>query len=124
MLDLEGFPPHAEDGWREFKLGEVSLRVERPCTRCSTVLVDQEAGKSDGAPISATGYLRGRNTMPSLDAVHVGGWEVAVAVAGGASTRWVQASRLKLTRGAQGAALWAAQQQGRSKRGRASKDEL
>ena len=25
----------------------MSLRVERPCTRCSTVLVDQEAGKSD-----------------------------------------------------------------------------
>jgi uncharacterized protein len=47
VLDLDGLPPHAEDGWREFKLGDVSLRVERPCTRCSTVLVDQEAGTSD-----------------------------------------------------------------------------
>ena len=44
---LDGMPPHAEDGWREVQLGEVRLRVERPCTRCSTVLVDQEAGKSD-----------------------------------------------------------------------------
>ena len=44
---LDGLPAHAEDGWRVVKLGEVTLRVERPCTRCSTVLVDQEAGKSD-----------------------------------------------------------------------------
>ena len=44
---LDELPAHAEDQWKVVRLGEVELRVERPCTRCSTVLVDQEAGKSD-----------------------------------------------------------------------------
>ena len=45
---VDGVAAHAEDGWREVQLGEVRLRVERPCTRCTTVLVDQERGESDG----------------------------------------------------------------------------
>lgn len=45
---LDRLPAHAEDGWKEIQLGDdVRLRVERPCTRCSTVLVDQEEGTSD-----------------------------------------------------------------------------
>ena len=42
-----GLPAFDEDEWLEIRLGEVALKVERPCTRCSTVLVDQESGTSD-----------------------------------------------------------------------------
>eukprot|EP01045_Picozoa_sp_COSAG04_P014315 COSAG04_NODE_1063_length_8493_cov_6.486181_9_plen_375_part_00 len=45
---LDNLPPHAEDGWLEVEIGEVRFRVERPCTRCTTVLVDQGAGVCDG----------------------------------------------------------------------------
>ena len=44
---VEGVAAHAEDDWLELQLGEVRFRVERPCTRCSTVLVDQASGKPD-----------------------------------------------------------------------------
>jgi hypothetical protein len=39
-----GVAAHAEDEWLELQLGEVRLRVERACTRCSTVMVDQRNG--------------------------------------------------------------------------------
>ena len=39
---------HAEDDWLELQLGEVRLCVERPCTRCPTVMVDQSSGTFDG----------------------------------------------------------------------------
>ena len=44
---LDGLGPHEEDEWLEIQIGEVEFRVERPCTRCSTVLVNQENGTSD-----------------------------------------------------------------------------
>jgi len=44
---LDGTAAHAEDDWLEIQLGDVRFRVERPCTRCSTVMVDQETGESD-----------------------------------------------------------------------------
>ena len=38
---------HEEDEWLAVRIGEVQFKVERPCTRCSTVLVDQRKGESD-----------------------------------------------------------------------------
>ena len=48
FLPVLNLPAHAEDGWLEVGIGEVRFRVERPCTRCTTVLVDQGAGVCDG----------------------------------------------------------------------------
>jgi MOSC domain-containing protein YiiM len=46
-LVVEGVPAHAEDGWLEVQVGSTTLTVERACTRCPTVLVDQRTGQSD-----------------------------------------------------------------------------
>merc|ERR1719240_154859 len=81
------------------------------------------SGDSNGrlsGEVQMVGYLRAR-ADPSLesnalDPVNAIGWEVVVSHApgrapkGGEQSVWIKAPRLRLTRGAAGAKLWAAQQ--------------
>jgi len=43
-LVIEGCLPWAEDGWSRVRIGQVSFRVAKPCTRCIVVTVDQVSG--------------------------------------------------------------------------------
>jgi hypothetical protein len=42
---ISGAPPWAEDRWRRIRIGKVSFRVVKPCSRCVVTTVDQETGQ-------------------------------------------------------------------------------
>ena len=54
--------PHAEDGWKRVRIGEVEFDVVKPCSRCVFTTVDFERGEFDpsGEPLKTlTTYRRG-----------------------------------------------------------------
>ncbi len=54
--------PHAEDGWKRVRVGEVEFDVVKPCSRCVFTTVDFDRGEFDpsGEPLKTlTTYRRG-----------------------------------------------------------------
>lgn len=62
-LVVAGAPePHAEDGWRRVRVGEVEFDVVKPCSRCVFTTVDPLRGERDpgGEPLrTLSRYRRG-----------------------------------------------------------------
>lgn len=52
---VAGCPAHAEDAWRQLRIGTVRFRFTKPCTRCVFTTVDPERGerRADGQPLKA-----------------------------------------------------------------------
>lgn len=48
-LVIAGCEPHAEDGWRRIRIGEIAFDVVKPCIRCVFTTVDPERGERDPA---------------------------------------------------------------------------
>lgn len=48
-LVIDGFDPWAEDGWLGLRIGDVALRVVKPCARCLVTTTDQETGRRLGS---------------------------------------------------------------------------
>jgi uncharacterized protein YcbX len=73
-LVVAGVAPHAEDGWRRIRVGEVEFDVVKPCTRCVFTTVDPFAGERDpsGEPLrtlvtyrrTPKGVTFGQNLIP------------------------------------------------------------
>jgi uncharacterized protein YcbX len=73
-LVVAGTEPHAEDGWKRIRIGEVEFDLVKPCTRCVFATVDFERGAFDpsGEPLrTLIGYRRtpdgvtfGQNLIP------------------------------------------------------------
>jgi uncharacterized protein len=60
-LVIAGTEPHAEDGWRSIRIGDVQFDVVKPCSRCVLTTVDPELGMFDpaGEPLrTLIGYRR------------------------------------------------------------------
>ncbi|HSX30540.1 MAG TPA: MOSC N-terminal beta barrel domain-containing protein [Candidatus Saccharimonadales bacterium] len=47
-----------EDSWRRIKIGQVTFRVVKPCSRCEMINVDQQTGERDVQPLDALGGYR------------------------------------------------------------------
>ena len=45
---IDGVEAYDEDRIHELRAGEVTLRIVKPCTRCSITTTDQQAGAVDG----------------------------------------------------------------------------
>lgn len=52
-LVVAGTKPHAEDNWKQIRIGNVEFDVVKPCTRCVFTTVDFELGRfaDDGEPL-------------------------------------------------------------------------
>ncbi len=72
---IDGVGPYEEDRIHELRAGDVTLRLVKPCTRCSITTTDQQAGAVDGVEPLATlktyrfdrelrGVLFGQNAIP------------------------------------------------------------
>lgn len=58
-LIVAGGPPHAEDGWQRFRVGEVVFRAGGDCVRCVVVTTDQATGERGPEPLrTLTDYRR------------------------------------------------------------------
>lgn len=82
-LVVDGVAPHAEDGWRRIRVGEVEFDVVKPCTRCVFTTVDPVLGERapDGEPLrtlltyrrTPKGVTFGQNLIPrSAGTIRVG----------------------------------------------------
>ena len=61
-LVVAGAPPHAEDDWRRVRVGAVTFRVVKPCSRCAITTVDPDRGERGGAePLQTLGTYRRRD---------------------------------------------------------------
>jgi len=47
-LVVSGCGPYAEDQWKTILIGEISLRIAKPCSRCATTTVDPDTGMYTG----------------------------------------------------------------------------
>jgi uncharacterized protein len=60
-LVVQGGTAHAEDTWQEFRIGDVSFQVVKPCARCVVTTVDQESGKKGPEPLRTLATYRKRS---------------------------------------------------------------
>ena len=94
-LVIAGAAPWAEDGWRRIRIGDVELRLARPCARCIVVTQQPDTGERlDGNEPLATlramghatadGIMFGQNAVPErLGMLRVGDPVEVLATGGG-----------------------------------------
>ncbi len=60
---VSGCPAHAEDGWRQVRIGDVDFRVVKPCARCVITTTDQETGDRSPEPLRTLATYRVRDSQ-------------------------------------------------------------
>ena len=55
---VRGCSPYAEDGWRRFSLGDLTLHNVKPCSRCSIISLDPATGQLDKQPLAVLSEFR------------------------------------------------------------------
>lgn len=61
-LVVTGCEPHAEDRWRRIRIGDIELRVVKPCSRCPIPGIDPETGERRGRVLETLmTYRRGED---------------------------------------------------------------
>ncbi|MGE9764389.1 MOSC domain-containing protein [Pseudomonas sp. PDM20] len=48
-LVVTGAEPFAEDGWKRIRIGDVTFKVAKPCSRCILTTIDPHTGERDAA---------------------------------------------------------------------------
>jgi MOSC domain-containing protein len=71
-LVVAGCPPHAEDSWRRIAVGGVRFRIAKPCSRCATIIVEQETGERGKEPLATLASYRqvGHDVLFGQNLVH------------------------------------------------------
>ena len=63
-LVVDGCAPYAEDNWRQVRIGELTLRVVKPCSRCKITTVDPVTAETGSEPLKTlAGYRRRGNQV-------------------------------------------------------------
>lgn len=63
-LVISGSAPYAEDGWRRIRIGALTFRVAKPCSRCVIPTIDPETGEKGVEPLrTLNGYRREGNQV-------------------------------------------------------------
>ncbi len=73
-LVVRGASAFAEDGWRELRIGELVLRIVKPCARCAIVSTDQTTAERSAEPLRtlASFRRRGEGVLFGQNAIHLG----------------------------------------------------
>ena len=61
-LVVRGCEPFAEDGWRLVRIGQITLRVVKPCARCTITTVDQTTVAVGKEPLRTLARFRRAGT--------------------------------------------------------------
>jgi len=59
-LVVSGCEPYAEDRWRRIRIGEISFRLVKPCSRCVITTVNQHSAEKGQEPLSTLSTYRRR----------------------------------------------------------------
>jgi uncharacterized protein YcbX len=63
-LVVSGCAPYAEDGWHRLRIGDITLRVVKPCSRCVIPTIDLETAERSAEPLrTLMGYRRRDNKV-------------------------------------------------------------
>jgi uncharacterized protein YcbX len=63
-LVVDGCEPYAEDSWQKLRIGDLTLRVVKPCSRCVIPTIDLETGKKGAEPLKTlAGYRMRENKI-------------------------------------------------------------
>ena len=57
-LVVRGREPFAEDGWKLIRIGRITLRVVKPCARCTITTVDQRTAATGKEPLRTLARFR------------------------------------------------------------------
>lgn len=81
-LVVEGCEPYAEDGWRRMRIGDLTLRVVKPCARCKITTVDPYTAETGSEPLKTlAGYRhRGNKVYFGQNLLHDGPGELALGM--------------------------------------------
>lgn len=81
-LVVTGCEPYAEDGWSLIRIGDVTLRVVKPCSRCKITTVDPYTGETGSEPLKTlAGYRRqGNKVLFGQNLLHDGVGELAAGM--------------------------------------------
>ena len=60
---VSGCPAHAEDGWRQVRIGDVDFRVVKPCARCVITTTNQKTGDRSAEPLRTLATYRVRDSQ-------------------------------------------------------------
>ena len=60
-LVVEGCEPYAEDGWRRVRIGELTFRVAKPCSRCIIPTIDIDTATRSPEPLRTLMSYRKRD---------------------------------------------------------------
>lgn len=63
---------YVEDDWQRLRIGEVDMRVAKPCSRCKITTVDQKTAQTGREPLRTLARYRhvGKNVMFGQNLVH------------------------------------------------------
>jgi uncharacterized protein len=53
--DLE---PHAEDGWKNIRIGTLEVQIVKPCARCAIIMTNPETGEREREPMRTLATYR------------------------------------------------------------------
>ena len=76
-LVIDGSEPWAEDGWQRVQVGDIILRIVKPCGRCAITTTDQVTSERGREPLRTLGRHRnidrrlvfGQNAIPETTGV-------------------------------------------------------
>lgn len=57
-LIVSGASPFEEDTWRDIQVGEVGMKLVKPCSRCVMVTIDPETGEKSPEPLKTLSLFR------------------------------------------------------------------
>lgn len=58
---IEGCEPFAEDGWKKIRIGEISFRIVKPCSRCVIPSINIDTAEREKEPIKTLLSYRKRD---------------------------------------------------------------
>jgi uncharacterized protein len=90
---IDGVEAYAEDKMHELRLGDITLRLVKPCARCAITTTDQESGTVDGVePLRTLKAYRFdrelRGVLFGQNAIVVSGASQALEVGGVFDVAW------------------------------------
>lgn len=79
-LVVTGCEPYAEDSWRRIRVGEITFRVAKPCSRCAIPAIDPETAEKGAEPLRTLSRYRreGNQVYFGQNLLHDGSGELKI----------------------------------------------
>ena len=82
-LVVQGCAPYAEDQWKRIRIGSMTFRVTKPCSRCVITTIHPETLEKGQEPLRTLGEYRreGNKVLFGQNIIHDGPGELKLGMA-------------------------------------------